>query len=311
MGMVLATLYLSLEICWQKPNWADELELRCLVNFIKFKLSTIHPNPGPGRDKTEEGRKRRRERRYQKRKDNREARLRREDRKSAKKKYTIVTWNVQRMTLRDYHKRKAKRVAEYVRNQKWDAVLLSEVLADKPGVVWLGDGRDLTAIVHSEKAGVLLQGELLEGWNRGGQKKMISERSVSVNVNGMVLTATYLPVFIGTNNEQIDNAKDILAKHVKWSKKEEIRIGGGDFNAHVGSDEEAVGSCGRFGLRSSNRKGRELIQWCEEQSMCYVNSFYNHKMRGTWFNRMNGNWYELDGFLMDRDQRHRIEILKT
>ena len=235
MDMVLATLYLSLKICWPKPNWADKLEERCLVSFIKFKLSTIHPNPGPGRDKTEEGKKRRREGRYQKRKDKREARLRREERKSAKKKYNIVTWNVQRMTLRDYHKRKAKRVAEYVKNQKWDAVLLSEILADKPGVVWLGDGEDLTAIIHSEKAGVLLRGELLEGWNREGQKKKVSERSVSVKVNGLVLTATYLPVYIGTNNDQIDTAKDTLAEHVKWSKKEEIRIVGGVMRSQLGS----------------------------------------------------------------------------
>ena len=100
-------------------------------------------------------------------------------------------------------------------------------------------------------------------------------------------------MYIGTNNEQIDTAKDTLAEHVKWSKKEDIRIVGGDYNAHVGSDEESAGICGRFGLRSSNEKGRELVQWCEEQSMCYVNSFYQHKKRGTWFNRMNGmSWMD-------------------
>ena len=186
MDMVLATLYLSLKICWPKPNWADKLEERCLGSLIRFLLITIHPNPGPGRDKTEEGKKRRREGRYQKRKDKREARLRREGRKSVKKKYSIVTWNVQRMSLRDYHKRKARRVAEYVKNLKWDAVLLSELLAERPGVVWLGEGEDLTAIIHSEKAGVLLRGELLEGWNREGQKKKVSERSVDSNLSPCV-----------------------------------------------------------------------------------------------------------------------------
>ena len=134
----------------------------------------------------------------------------------------------------------------------------------------------------------MLRGELLEGWNREGQKKITSERSVTVKVKGLVLTATYLPVFTGTNEEEIDTAKDSLAEQIKWRKKEEIGIVGGDFNAHIGNDEEAVGLCGKFGLRSSNNKGRQLVQFCEENELSYVNSFYHHKKRGTWFNRFNG-----------------------
>ena len=307
MSIVPAKLYLSIKIYWPKPDRADkcEEEKRSLDNFIRFQLITIHPNPGPGRNKTEEGKKRRREGRYQRRKEKREAKLRREERREGKKKkiYSIVTWNVQRMSLRDYHKRKAKIVAEYVRKQNWDAVLLSELKADRPGVVWLGEG-DI-AIIHSERAGIMLRGELLEGWNKEGKRKKISERSVSVKVKGLALTATYLPVWIGTNDEEIETTKDILAEHVKWAKKEEIGIVGGDFNAHIGRDEETTGVCGKYGLRGSNEKGRQLVQWCEENNMSYVNSFYNHKKRGTWFNRMLGRWYELDGFLMNKDQRHR------
>ena len=265
---------------------------------------TIHPNPGPGRNKTEEGKRARRERRYEKRRRKREQRTG-TDGNGQNKQYTIVTWNVQRMSLRDRQKRKARRVTEYTIKQKWDAVLLSELKADRPGVAWLGEGDNLTAIVHSERAGVLLTGDLLKGWNQDGQKSKIAERSVSVKTRGLVLTATYLPVWIGNNEEEIENAKETLSEHVGWAKKEEIQILGGDFNAHIGSDNEIPGICGKYGLRTSNVKGQQLAQWCEENNLAYVNSFYNHKKRGTWFNRMNGRWYELDGFMMDKNKRHR------
>jgi hypothetical protein len=81
MDMVLATLYLSLKIYWPNPNWADKLVESCIDSLERYMLIINHPNPGPGRDKTEEGKKRRREGRYHKRKDKREARLRREGRK--------------------------------------------------------------------------------------------------------------------------------------------------------------------------------------------------------------------------------------
>jgi hypothetical protein len=39
--------------------------------------------------------------------------------------------------------------------------------------------------------------------------------------------------------------------------------------------------------------------------LAFVNSFFDHKKRGTWFNRMLGRWYELDGFIMRKEERHR------
>ncbi len=57
---------------------------------------------------------------------------------------------------------------------------------------WLREGDSLTAIVHSERAVVLLTGDLLKGWNQEGKKSKKSERSVKTR--GLVLTTTYLPV---------------------------------------------------------------------------------------------------------------------
>ncbi len=168
---------------------------------LKWRLRTIHPNPGPNkRDKTEEGKRRRRERRKERRKEKRLA-------NRQKKHLTIVTWNVQRMSMGTYNKRKARAVAEQARKEDWDAVLLSKIRSDRNGVEWLGGDDDLAVIIFSQRAGVLLRGDLQRKWCEEGQKKIQSERSVSVKMDGTVLTATYQPVYTGNNKVEIEVAK--------------------------------------------------------------------------------------------------------
>ena len=49
-----------------------------------------------------------------------------------------------------------------------------------------------------------------------------------------------------------------------------------------------------------------------ENELSYVNSFYKHKSRGTWFSHIHGRWYELDGFVMNNKQRHRhVKKMRT
>ena len=101
---------------------------------------------------------------------------------------SVVTWNVQRMSLTERRKEKARGVADYARRSGWDAVLLSEVRAERKGVVWLGEEEEKVVIVHSEKAGVLLRGELLRKWCEGGMVQKLSRRVVSVKVGELMLT---------------------------------------------------------------------------------------------------------------------------
>ena len=50
----------------------------------------------------------------------------------------VVTWNVQRMSLGGRWKRKAREVAKYASECKWDVVLLNEVRSEGRSV-WMGE----------------------------------------------------------------------------------------------------------------------------------------------------------------------------
>ena len=81
---------------------------------------------------------------------------------------------------------------------------------------------------------------------------------------------------------------------------------GGDWNANVGRGSARNGVCGEFGVGRMNDAGRDLIEWCEANGLAYAISFVRHAERGTWFNRMYGRWYELDGFVVRQNERHRM-----
>ena len=283
----------SSQVCQKSTS----LSLRALIAVIKYKLQTIHPNPGP---RNEEGRRRRTERRKKKRV---EKRLKKQEAKE--KSILVVTWNVQRMSLGTRNKRKAKSVAELAKKENWDIVLLSEVRAERNGVVWIGEGEDLTAIVFCKRAGILIRGHMLRKWGEGGQSVEFKERAIQIRINEFVFVSTYQPVYRGGNDVELEQAKAEVKELAGKARREDVLVIGGDFNAHVGGGEDRRGVCGKFGLRESNEQGRVLLDWCQENDLTHINSFFNHKWQGTWFSIPLKRWYELDGFIMRDNQRHK------
>ena len=53
-------------------------------------------------------------------------------------------------------------MAERVRQERWEMVLLTELRADVEGVVWLWKDEERVVLIHGKKAGVMLWGEALE-----------------------------------------------------------------------------------------------------------------------------------------------------
>ena len=102
--------------------------------------------------------------------------------------------------------------------------------------------------------------------------------------------------------------------HGGTAKKVIVIGGGGDINAQIGRNIGAYDkstTVGRYGFRRTNPPGEDIIDWLTEQGLCWVNSFFQVKKRGTWFNRANKAWYELDGFITKEEDRHRtVKALK-
>ena len=73
------------------------------------------------------------------------------------------------------------------------------------------------AVVHSEKAGVLLRRVALKRWCEGGQRKKWDKRHVSVKVQEWVLVATYMPVKVYGNEAEIEEEREVLLQHVNWA----------------------------------------------------------------------------------------------
>ena len=293
------------------------LSLRGTAALIEAKLATsVHPNPGPGarrgrRGRGEGRRSGRRERRYERRRERARERRRGTGRTNdGMNERMIVTWNVQGMSVRENNRERMRRVVGKVVHEGWEIVCLTELRAESEGVVWLGDDECRVVLVHGKKSGVLLRGSAMEKWVEEGQSKWMYERVSAVVFGGMRVVSAYQPVW-GTDEEGMNDYRSALESQSAMSGRERLVIAG-DFNANVGRGNVREGVCGKYGIGRMNEAGRDLIDWCEENGLAYVNSFYKHVRRGTWFNLRYGRWYELDGFLVRKNERHWvIERMRT
>ena len=142
--------------------------LRHLAANVRDSLVGVEENPGPAgvgarRGRRGVGMQRRRDRnqrRYDRRKERRRAGNGRQQmgNRRLEKEHKIVTWNVQKLSLREENRRRLRRVCEKVEKEGWEIVLLTELTAAGDGVVWLGEGGSRIAVIHSARAGILLRG---------------------------------------------------------------------------------------------------------------------------------------------------------
>ena len=82
----------------------------------------------------------------------------------------VVTWNVQGLSLRESNRERLMRVLDRLRRNDWEIVCMTELRAESSGVLWLGEGNDGVAIVHSPRVAVVMRGEALRLWKCGGWK---------------------------------------------------------------------------------------------------------------------------------------------
>ena len=225
--------------------------------------------------------------------------------RNAKHERNVVTWNLQNVSMREENRRRLRRVCERIEREGWEIVLVQEISAVGNGIVWLGEGENRVAVIHSLRAGIILRGSSLARWIREGQRVWYYDRVVAVTIGRMRLVSAYQPIW-GGDREALERFRRDLESQLGMGRREKLVIGG-DFNASVGRNRRGRdGVYGRFGIGEMNEAGRDWMEWCGTNGLAYVNSFMRHGRRGTWQHPRSGRWYELDGFVVRKEERQRL-----
>lgn len=103
----------------------------------------------------------------------------------------VVTWNVQGMSVRGNNRDRTRIIMDRIIREGWEIVCLTEITAERDGVVWLGEDEFRLVFVHGMKSGVLLRGEAMESWVKDGQCKWMCERVTAVVCEGTRVVSVY------------------------------------------------------------------------------------------------------------------------
>ena len=125
---------------------------------------------------------------------------------------------------------------------------------------------------------MILREDALDKWKEGKQKMWFSRRTVEVKLDNIKLIAAYQPTS-RANREKVEEYRFELETHLSSSNREEKLIIGEDHNSHIGANTNRPGVNGRYGMRTSNTAGKDLLNWCEENNLAYANSFSDHRNR--------------------------------
>ena len=149
---------------------------------------------------------------------------------------------------------------------------MTELRGEAPGVIWMGEGKDMTATVHSQKTVIVLRDKALNEWIRRGQREDFKERASTVQTGQVSLISAYQPLSSHSITELDKYRYDIEDLMTKILTKN-LLIMGRDHNAHIGG-KKAPATCRMFGLKTpTNEDGHELMAWCKTQSLQWANSF--------------------------------------
>ena len=132
--------------------------------------------------------------------------------------------------MREHNRDRLRRILDEIGRQEWEIVLMTEIRADEKGVVWLGGDEERVAVIHSERAAIVLRGQALEEWIGEGQKKWLEERVVTVVLGGMRLVSVYQPIW-GTDEGTLEGCRGGNGEAGRDGGKRKVI--GGDFHASV------------------------------------------------------------------------------
>jgi len=160
---------------------------------------------------------------------------------------------------------------------------------------------------HRKKhgVGIVMNKRIRLAWEQSGsQVKFISQRLIAIRFKIKGAYFKVISVYAPSNGKRVpEDEKEeflkMLREEISNTKADDSLIILGDFNARVGTKDEAWSAeLGLFGLEERNDAGETLLSICGEHRLKVMNTCFKHKQYGTWmFPRFN-RWYTLDHIIV-------------
>ena len=102
-----------------------------------------------------------------------------------------------------------------------------------------------------------------------------------ISISGKSFNVTVIQVCAPTSNAEEDEVEWIyedLQDLLELTLQKDVLFITGDCNAKVGS-QETPGVTGKFGLGVQNESRQRLIEFCQENALVIVNTFYQQEKR--------------------------------
>ena len=219
-------------------------------------------------------------------------------------------WDEQAMSVNG-NQSKLKALVKRSQENGWTVVMVTDSNAECNGHLEIDDW----TFIHGRKTGILLNPEWSTRWRLDGSTCSHSNRISNVTVGDWTIVSAYAPTSLRRDTEERQLFWQDLEGVVSTVPARSFLLLGGDFNAQIGGriqeEDEEECATGRFGLEADTHTGSQMREWLQFNGLCYWNSFFGQKKRGTWLRRMSGKWYELDGFVGRLSQRAKVKRVRT
>ena len=103
-----------------------------------------------------------------------------------------------------------------------------------------------------------------------------NDRMISFRLQGKPFNITVIQVYAPTSNAEeakVERFYEDLQDLLELTPKKDVLFIIGDWNAKVGS-QETPGVTGTFGLGMRNEAGQRLVEFCQENALVIVNTFF-------------------------------------
>jgi len=146
-----------------------------------------------------------------------------------------------------------------------------------------------------------------------------SDHVALLQLNGKGVNINIVQVYAPTSNsdeEELEVFYKSISEVLKMTKREDVNIVMGDFNAKVGADPQGD-VVGAWGLGVRNDRGERMIQFCQEENLIVANTYFQLPARRlyTWKSPSDGPdrrvRNQIDYLMINRRYRNAIKYVKT